>query len=453
MNILVLTPLVPYPPHDGDKLRLYHFLTYLKKRGHVIDLFCLTRVRNDLQYIENLRSLCRKIYSEHLTNWDLFFNLVGGMLVGQSMNVSSHFSPTLREELKAYWKTPEGQAIDVVLAHRLRMAPAAFEGRFDDTVLFRPPFNDVSLLKKRRFVVGAPPEEIRKNVFSFFEGTWPKPVVLEMTDALTSYAKQIKEKKIGRFSRRFAAGWDYWFLRREEIEWSEMSAQSIVVSEGDAQVLREEGASPGKITVIPNGVEPPRTSRVQLKGLYPKGRPVVCFVGNMGYAPNEDGALWFLKEVWPKVKQQAPQALFAAVGGQPRKVLQQYHNGEDIMVTGWVPEIEPYLLNAQVSVAPLRVASGMQNKVALALSLGVPVVATPGAVGWLPAKGREGIIVAEGSDWFALKVVEALQKSRKLKAAALKGRRFILKNYKWNESGRQLEEILKRAVKGSKRKE
>ena len=408
LNILILTPLVPYPPHDGDKLRLYHFLTYLQKRGHVLDLFCLTRVKTDLQYAENLRPLCRKIYSEHLTNWDLFFNLIGGMLIGQSMNVSSHFSPTLREVLKAYWKTPEGQKIDVVLAHRLRMAPAAFEGNPG------------------------------------------KPVVLEMTDCLSAYARQLKENNVSSGSRRFAARWDYWFLRREEVDWPEQASKSVVISEADAQALRELGAPAGKIAVIPNGVEPARVSRVKGKGIYPKGRPVVCFIGNMGYAPNEDGALWFLKDVWAKVKQQVPQAVFAAVGGQPRKALRQYHNGKDILVTGWVPEIEPYLLNAQVSVAPLRVASGMQNKVALALGLGVPVVATPGAVGWLPAQGREGVVIAEGEEWFALKVAEALQKPRKAKATALKGRRFVVQNYKWNESGKKLEEVLKKASKGSK---
>ncbi|HJT25509.1 MAG TPA: hypothetical protein VJ873_13125, partial [bacterium] len=175
MNILVLTPLIPYPPHDGDKLRLYHFLTYLKKRGHKIDLFCLTRVKDDLKYAENLKPLCRTLYTEHVTNQDLFFNLVGGLLIGQSLNVSSHFSPTLREALKTYWQTPEGKKIDVVLAHRLRMAPAAFEGNPG------------------------------------------KPVVLELTDSLTSYTEQLKKQKVSRFSRRMAARWDYWFLKREEV--------------------------------------------------------------------------------------------------------------------------------------------------------------------------------------------------------------------------------------------
>ena len=417
MNILVLTPLIPYPPHDGDKLRLYHFLHYLKKRGHKIDLFCLTRVESDLRYAEDLRPLCRSIYTEHLNNWDFFFNLIGGFLIGQSLNVSSYFSPKMREALKAYWQTTEGQKIDVVLAHRLRMAPAAFE--------YNP----------------------------------GKPVVLEMTDCLTGYVQQLKEFPVARFSRRAAAWWDYWFLRREEVDWTEQAYQSVLISEPDTQVLREQGAPEGKITVIPNGVEVKRVGQAKRSSyakaskdrerVYPPKRPIVCFVGNMGYAANEDGALWFLREVWPKLKQLVPKAVFAAVGGQPRKALRRFHNGKDILVTGWVPETEPYLLQADVSVTPLRVAAGMQNKVAQALALGVPVVTTPHAVAWLPAKGRDGVIVAGDAESFAQEVAQALKRPNIAKATAKKGQRFILQNYKWNEAGKKLEAILKKAAKKS----
>ncbi len=405
MNILVLTPLVPYPPHDGDKLRLYHFLKYLKHRGHQIDLFCVTRVKSDFQYASHLMELCRNVHLEYLNNWEFFFNLIGGVLMGQSLNVSSYFSPELRDQLKAYWQTPEGKSIDVVLAHRLRMAPAAFEGNPG------------------------------------------KPVVLELTDSLTAYTEQLKDQKSVRLSRRLAARWDHLFLKREEVEWSERAFQSVIISEADAQVLREEELAGDKITVIPNGVEMARTSNFKKPDLYLEKRPVVCFVGNMGYAPNEDGALWFLSEVWPLVKREVPKAVFAAVGGQPREVLMKFHNGDDVLVTGWVPEIEPYVKNAGVTVAPLRIASGMQNKVALSLSLGVPVVATSAAVFWMSPKGREGVLQADGEDLFAAQVVEALKKPRHAKVLALKGKRFILKNYRWNESGKKLEQVLKQAAK------
>ena len=410
MNILVLTPLVPYPPHDGDKLRLFHFLQYLGKRGHKIDLFCLTRVKSDFQFLSELQALCRRVHLEHLNNPDLFFNLVGGLLFGQSLNVSSHFSPELRDALKAYWQTEEGKSIDVVLAHRLRMAPTAFEGNPG------------------------------------------KPVVLELTDSLTAFTEQLRGQAGARSSRRMAARWDYWFLKREEVEWGEKAFQSVVISEADAQVIREQGLPAEKITVIPNGVSLHLAGKTPWPAVFPEKTPVVSFVGNMGYAPNEEGAVWFLENIWPLVKQRVPEAVFAAVGGQPRERLRKLHNGADVLVTGWVPEIEPYVKHSTLTVAPLRIASGMQNKVALSMSLGVPVVATTSAISWLPAQGREYVLQADGADLFATHVADTLLNPRKARAMAVRGKRFIVSRYRWNESGRKLEEVLKKAVKAGKGK-
>ncbi len=403
MNILVLTPLIPYPPHDGDKLRLYHFLRYLKAKGHKIDLFCLTRVASDITQLEELKPLCRQVMGLPIHNADLFFNLLGGMLIGQSLNVSSHFSPDLRDFLKEYWKTQEGQSIDVVLAHRLRMAPTVFEGNPG------------------------------------------KPVVLELTDSLAAYTAQLCQNSNARLSRRMAAKWDHWFLQREEVEWTERAARTVVISETDAQVLRENGASADKVTVIPNGVDFQKAGGSKTKRVYASDQ-VVCFVGNMGYAPNEDGAIWFLKKIWPLVKKEVPGAVFAAVGGAPRKTLTKYHTGKDVLVTGWVPFVEPYVAQACLTIAPLRVASGMQNKVALSLGLGVPVVATPQAVGWLPANHRDGVIVGENEEGLAAQVVKVLKAPRKYQAPAKKGQRYILKNYQWKASGALLEKVLKEAV-------
>jgi len=404
LNILVLTPLVPYPPHDGDKLRLYYFLKYLKSRGHKIDLFCLTRVKEDLEQVEQLRPLCRSIYVEHITNWDLFFNLIGGVLTGGSLNVASHFSPKHRDELQTYWASKAGQAVDVVLAHRLRMAPAAFK--------YNP----------------------------------GKPVVLDLTDSLISYTGQLKKQSGAPFLRRLAAWWDFWFLRRDEVMWSKRAVQAITIAQPDADVLTSHGLAKDKITVVPNGVDLSARVKKGKPSGYPAKGKVACFVGNMGYAPNEEGALWFIRSVWPRVKKAVPDAVFMAVGGTPRKVLWEYHNGTDVLVTGWVPQVEPYLIGASVSIAPLRFAGGMQNKVALSMGLGVPVVATSAATGWLPDAGKSLVRVADDADAFAAKIVEVLQNPKRARTQAVKGKKFVVKNYPWKTAGQKLEKVLKQAI-------
>jgi polysaccharide biosynthesis protein PslH len=408
MKLLVLTPIVPYPPHDGDKLRLYHFLLHLKRQGHRIDLFCLSRVKEDFKYFQEMGGVCDRLYLEHVSNRDLFLNLFASPLLAQSFNVTSYFSPKLRDTLRAYWKTAEGKAVDVILAHRLRMAPAVFESNPG------------------------------------------KPVVLDLTDCLTDYTRQLKDRKGAPLLPRLAAKWDHWFLKSEEAEWPRRADFSTVISEAEAQKVLGLGVPREKVKVVPNGVPVTDARKWVRPEAYPTQAKVVCFSGNMGYAANEDAALWFLDEVWPLVRRMVPEAIFACVGGHPSSALVKRHNGQDVLVTGWVPQIEPYAAHPDVTVAPLRVASGMQNKVALAMALGVPLVATAQAVGWLPPEGREKIhaIVEEvpgmAAD-FANRVIEILRNPRTAKAQARAARNYIRRNYSWDKSGWILEKILKEA--------
>jgi polysaccharide biosynthesis protein PslH len=409
MKLLVLTPIVPYPPHDGDKLRLYHLLSHLKRQGHKIDLFCLSRVKEDFKYFQEMGCICDRLYLEHLSNKDLFFNLIASPLLGQSINVTGYFSPNLRDTLRGYWKTAEGQAVDVILAHRLRMAPAAFESNPD------------------------------------------KPVVLDLTDCLADYTRQLKSRKGAPLLTRFAAWVDSAvFLKSEEVEGCGKSDFATVISEAEAGKLWDMGVPREKVRVVPNGLSVSGKEKWVRPETYPSHAKVVCFSGNMGYAANEDAAIWFLDEVWPLVRREIPDAIFTCVGGHPRPRLVKRHNGQDVLVTGWVPQIEPYAAHPDVAVAPLRVASGMQNKVAMSMALGVPLVATAQAVKWLPEDGRKKIhaVVEETPGMavdFANRVVEILRNPKKAKALARGAKNYIRRNYSWNKSGWMLEKILKEA--------
>ena len=124
-TLLVLSPVVPYPPHDGDKLRIYMILKGLKKQGYVIDLFCLTRIREDLKYIHQLKLLCRRIHVSYLKTSDVVLNLVAAIGSGRSLNIWAYFSQSFRNELLNYYRSQENN-ITAVYCYRIRMAPYAF---------------------------------------------------------------------------------------------------------------------------------------------------------------------------------------------------------------------------------------------------------------------------------------------------------------------------------------
>jgi glycosyltransferase involved in cell wall biosynthesis len=167
----------------------------------------------------------------------------------------------------------------------------------------------------------------------------------------------------------------------------------------------------------------------------------------MGYPPNEEGMRWFVKRVWPLVKREVEGAVFVAAGGFPRDSLKRLERRGDVHVTGYLPSIEPYVLHATVSVAPLQVAAGMQNKVALSMALGIPVVATPGAVSWLPPKARGWVAQAADAKGFARAVVDILKSPRNAKARVRKAAAFIRANYRWDKAGRMMDKVLRDAVR------
>ena len=84
--------------------------------------------------------------------------------------------------------------------------------------------------------------------------------------------------------------------------------------------------------------------------------------GVMRYAPNVEAALWFAREVWPQVRRERPDARFYLVGRDPDPAVQALHGKDGMVVTGTVEEPADWIAKAEVSVAPIRAAAGLQNK-------------------------------------------------------------------------------------------
>ena len=420
VKILVLAALVPFPPHDGDRLRLFHFLKALKRHGHEMDLFCLTRTPGDVLNAELLRPLLRSLHVTRLTDRELFLNLVGGAFHEKSWNVSSYHSPAFLKVLQDYAITPNGRSVQAVFAHRLRMAPYAD-----------------SFVKKR-------------NVLQ--PGEAKIPWVLDLVDCLAGYTRQASERPGFPFTRRMASRWDTHLLSSEEPSWVGRADASLVVAEPEREVLIRLGAPANRLFTIPNGIEKSPKTKLPRPDEYPQGSPVAALVGNLGYAPNEDGAMWFLDRVWPLVIQRVPKAVFSAVGGNPSRALLKRSNGRDIRIRGYVPDVASYVAHASVTVAPLQVASGFQNKVALSLSMGIPVVATNNALKWIPQDLRRGISGWDTPEAFASALVECLLKPKAYQAQAKQMGAMLQKKFSWDVSGNALDRLFQRLARSSKQK-
>ena len=129
------------------------------------------------------------------------------------------------------------------------------------------------------------------------------------------------------------------------------------------------------------------------------------FVGNFNHNPNEDAVFFFVKEIFPKIKQKISDAKFYVVGNNPTDKLKQL-NSDDIIVTGWVPEVTPYLEQCRVTVVPLRFGAGMKGKVGQSLAHGLPMVSTLiGAEGMNIVNGEHSFITDDPAE-FVEKCIE-----------------------------------------------
>jgi glycosyltransferase involved in cell wall biosynthesis len=278
----------------------------------------------------------------------------------------------------------------------------------------------------------------------------PRPrFLLDLTDCLARYASLGAACRGFPPARRFALWWDAPVLSEEEPRWVGRVDEAWVVAEPEREALAGLGAETARIRVVPNGVPPAAKGRKPARpAVYPPGRPVATFVGNLGYAPNEDAVHWFVREAWPRVTRRVPGAVLAVVGGSPRKALRDLDDGDSVRVTGHVPDLAPYLVHAAVSVAPLRVAVGFQNKVALSLAHGVPVVATPQALRWLAKGLRGGTAEADGAVDFARLVAERLERPSFYARAAVRAGRLLVRRSSWEATGRLIEASLDGKAEG-----
>ena len=158
----------------------------------------------------------------------------------------------------------------------------------------------------------------------------------------------------------------------------------------------------------------------------------MVFTGVMDYFPNVDAVVWFCNEVLPIVQAQIPEAHLTICGSRPAAAVRRLAKGRGVAVTGRVPDTRPYLDGAEVFVAPLRMARGIQNKLLEALAMGLPCVASTAAWSGTVVANGEGILAADDAKEFADHVVRLLRDGEFRAAMARKARAAAEANYRWD---------------------
>jgi glycosyltransferase involved in cell wall biosynthesis len=185
----------------------------------------------------------------------------------------------------------------------------------------------------------------------------------------------------------------------------------------------------GQCDVIPNGVD----ISYFTPGKDDEEQPgVVVFTGAMGYWPNEQAAIYFCQEVLPVFRGKYSSTIKVYfVGKAPSSRVQSLHNGDNVIVTGEVSDVRPYLRAAQVVIVPLQHGAGTRLKILEAFAMGKAVVSTSLGVEGISATHEREILIADTPEIFAAQVTRLLQVESLRHRLGHSARRFVTEHFSW----------------------
>ena len=386
MNILVLSPYVPYPPSFGGSVRIYHLIRQLSRR-HAVHL---------LTYREEAG---------------------GGDLQG----------------LAPYCKTIT--VVPRVVADKRRqqwlslLSPRSFQWRFHTSRAMQAAIDRVTREQRIDWILV---EFSQMAGFRFPQGV---PVVLDEHNVEFDALDRMAGREGGAFRKGFnrieAAK-----FRREELAAARAAALTLVTSGRDGDLLRQH--APGlRTAVITNGVDCDYFARPA----GPRQPDSAVFVGATHYFPNEDGVLFFARELHARICAARPGFRFTAVGGRPPPSLTALRS-ETFAVTGFVDDVRPHMWESSVFVVPLRMGGGTRFKVVEAMAAGVPVVSTRLGAEGIPAVDGRDLLLADTPEDFSAAVVRVLTEPALAAGLAASGLEFVRRHFDWSVIGDNLEAAL-----------
>ena len=252
---------------------------------------------------------------------------------------------------------------------------------------------------------------------------WPRSVV-DVDDVPSTFEHSILQNELPP-QERFATFVRFLSWRRRDRLLGGRFTVLGVCSEADKRYLESLGVT-APLHVIPNGSERPATVPVRNRATPPR----IGFMGIFDYQPNAAGVHWFVKECWPRIKREVPDARLRLVGRDtdgPSKPA-----GPDIDALGWVSDVGPEVATWAGMIVPIRFGAGTRGKISHAFSLKCPVISTSlGAYGY-DAQDGDVMHLADSAERFAEACIRVIQDPASAEAMAERAWRAFLDRWTWD---------------------
>lgn len=260
-------------------------------------------------------------------------------------------------------------------------------------------------------------------------GIWRWPMSVLDVDDIPSSVYRLRLSRPGSLVRKWI-NWKQMLLwRRNEKRLRHRFDAISVCSEPDRAKLGWERAF-----VLPNGIEPPKSSSAR----HPMGPPRIGFVGTFVYSANCEGVHWFVQKVWPLILKRFPGARLRLAGERGENMFQ----GPNVETLGWVGNMEDEMANWSLAIVPLLVGGGTRIKVPEAFSRKCPVVSTSlGCYGYNVQNGRE-LLIADKPEDFAASCISILENPAEGERLAENAWIEFSKNWTWDSHAGRVANIV-----------
>jgi glycosyltransferase involved in cell wall biosynthesis len=240
-------------------------------------------------------------------------------------------------------------------------------------------------------------------------------IIFDMVD--THFLRFQREYEISGEASALAQAERYRKLERKLAQKSDLLWSA---SGEDKQVMQRE-APDTRIEVVPT-----------IHELRERGKPFddregLLFIGNLAHRPNGDAVLFFMREVYPRLLQKLPNVRLDIIGDNPSADIAA-HNSEEVRVRGYVSDVEPYLRDRRVFIAPLRFGAGIKGKVGEAMAYGIPVVTTSIGAEGFGLTNEFDVMIADDPESFAA-AVQRLYSQKELWQRVVDNSRLRIEKY------------------------
>ncbi len=377
-RVLFLTHRVPFPPDKGDRIRTYHLLRQMAPRGRVW-LGCLADEPVPPETLSALDGLCERVAAVPVGRRARWAKAALSLATGASLSEGLFRSRELSRVLRQWAAEVK---FDVVVASSSALGPYLRDSALRDV-----------------------------------------PAVVDLIDVDSQ--KWLDFAAASRPPKKWLYRLEAARVRKAEKALAGRVRAASVVSRAEADVY-DSFTHPGAATVATNGVDLAYFAPTACEE-----QPALAFVGALDYLPNEDAAVWFVREMWPAIRARFPAAEFRIIGRNPTPAVRALAAVPGVNLVGQVPDVRPFVASAEVVVVPLRLARGVQNKVLEAMAMGKAVVAAPASLAALQTVPGVHLLSASAPREWIDSVCGLLAEPARREQLGVAARQFVEQHHHW----------------------